>query len=387
VQIGYTSVISGRAGGRPATFNINKSQKEKNTMATNRKHTTHSGNSLSFAVASTVTSEDPLMIGGNLPGVAITDYGESKTGQATVELGGCGSIYDVSVKAITDEGNTTVAIGDKITFTAGDTPALSKKASGKLWGYAIEAIATVGATATIKVMLAESSTAGATTRGTYEQFEVSPIATVRTGGAPEGTTGSENLMSFGKNIFEYHILGTQTILVPVLAAAGLNVAMDQTANDGVEITRGITTRSQEAFVVGTDAFYAKCRFTIGDVSGTDDCCFGFRKVEAYQAAVDSYDAAAFLNVISGDIYIETMDGGATTSTDTTDNWADLAEHELAVYVSAAGAVTYTIDGVAPSTTAAFSFAAAEVVIPFFYFLNDTDLVDTLYISEWESGLQ
>jgi hypothetical protein len=52
-----------------------------------------------------------------------------------------------------------------------------------------------------------------------------------------------------------------------------------------------------------------------------------------------------------------------------------------------GAVTYEIDGVAPTSVAAFSFDDAEVVVPFFYFLNDTDLVDTLEISEWECGLQ
>ena len=34
-----------------------------------------------------------------------------------------------------------------------------------------------------------------------------------------------------------------------------------------------------------------------------------------------------------------------------------------------GAVTYAIDGAAPSTTAAFSFDAGEVVTPFFHFLQ------------------
>ena len=38
-------------------------------------------------------------------------------------------------------------------------------------------------------------------------------------------------------------------------------------------------------------------------------------------------------------------------------------------VSKAGAVTYQIDGAAPSTTAAFSFDAGEVVTPFLSFLQ------------------
>ena len=39
--------------------------------------------------------------------------------------------------------------------------------------------------------------------------------------------------------------------------------------------------------------------------------------------VDDYDEAAFLNVILGDIYIETiLNNAATTSTDTTNNVTD-----------------------------------------------------------------
>ena len=48
------------------------------------------------------------------------------------------------------------------------------------------------------------------------------------------------------------------------------------------------------------------KFAIADVSDTDDCAFGFRKVEAYQANIDDYDEMAALNVISGDIKIETI---------------------------------------------------------------------------------
>lgn len=209
--------------------------------------------------------------------------------------------------------------------------------------------------------------------------------------APTGATGDENMLMLNYSTWEYHILGTQDILAPTMGTGGLNIAMDQTNDDGVELCLGINAANRGVFVVGTaPAFFARMRFTIGDVSGTDDCAFGFRKVEAYQANLDDYEEMACLNVISGDIKIETiLNDGSTTTTDTTDNWADAAEHELEVRVSAAGVVSYKIDGRDPTTTAttAFTFDDDEVVVPFFYFLNAANLVDTLVLKEFECGLQ
>ena len=130
-------------------------------------------------------------------------------------------------------------------------------------------------------------------RGTFEEFRSAPLLAGKAGGAATGTAGDENIMCIGDSMFEYHILGTQTILGPQLVAAGLDIGMDQTANDGVEITQGILARQKHAFTVGTDgAFYLKVKFTIADVSGTDDCAVGFRKAEAYQANIDDYDEMA-----------------------------------------------------------------------------------------------
>jgi len=224
----------------------------------------------------------------------------------------------------------------------------------------------------------------------HQIFNSEPVSAAKLGaGAATGTGGDENLMIFSNVTLEYHMLGTQTIVSPSLGTNGLNVGLDQTANDGVEVCAGINANVRGAFVVGTSpAFFAKLKFSIADVSGTDDCAFGFRKVEAYQANIDDYDEMACLNVISGDIYIETiLNAGATVSTDTTENWADAAIHTLEVYVSAAGVVTYKIDGNAPATVAAFTFDDAEVVVPFFYFLNDTDLAGDVSLIELEYGYQ
>jgi hypothetical protein len=235
-----------------------------------------------------------------------------------------------------------------------------------------------------RVLASNLNNSGAT--GIVERFESQPLAVQSDGTAASGVAGETNVLNMGSNVLELNVKGTQTILCPQIAATGLDVAMDQTADDGCEITDGITARSKSAFVVGTDACFARLTFSIADVSGTDDCAFGFRKAEAYQANIDDYDEMAVLNVISGDIYMETiLNNAATTSTDTTNNWADLATHTLEVRVDKAGAVTYKIDGAAPTTVAAFSFDAGEVIVPFFFFLQHTDLCDTLILQRLEVG--
>lgn len=224
----------------------------------------------------------------------------------------------------------------------------------------------------------------------HEYFDSTPLCGKKLGaGAATGTAGDENVCILGASLWEYHILGTQTIVAPSMGTGGLDISLDAADNDGAEFCLGINAANKGVFVVGTSpAFYAKMRFAIADVSDTDDCAFGFRKVEAYQANIDDYDEAACLNVIAGDIKIETiLNGGGTTTTDTTDNWADTATHTLEVYVSAAGVVTYKIDGSAPTTTAAFTFDDGEVVVPFFYFLHAAASTAGIVLKEFECGLQ
>ena len=228
-------------------------------------------------------------------------------------------------------------------------------------------------------------------RYVHTYFETRPLAAKANGaGACTGATGDTNLLMLPWGVpFEYHIKGAgQTIVCPVIGTAGLDVSLDQTDDEGVELSCGITALSPLAFVVGTDpAFFCRLKFSIADVSGTDDCAFGFRKAEAYQAAIDNYDEMACLNVISGDIKIETiLNNGATTTTDTTDNWADAETKTLEVHVSAAGVVTYKINGAAPTVTAAFTFDSGEVLVPFFYFLHAADLAGAVELIEFECGL-
>lgn len=213
-------------------------------------------------------------------------------------------------------------------------------------------------------------------------------------GDPTGAAGDENRMiSAQGNYFEYHIIGTQSILCPAFDANGLNISMDQASGDGVELTQGITARSRGAFTcrVAEKPFTFRVQASIADASGAAEFAVGFRKVEAYQAALDDYDELVCLNMIGtpgsdtfGNINIETiLNGGTTSTTDTTDNWADAATVSFTVNVSDAGVVTFEIDDAAPTTTAAFTFDNAEVVIPFVYFKHSSDVAGTVYLKSWE----
>jgi hypothetical protein len=195
---------------------------------------------------------------------------------------------------------------------------------------------------------------------------------------PGGSTGNTNRaflpgpLGF---VAQYHVKGAgQTLLGPLLdtAGKGLDISQDQTDDEGVEYVFGtINSNSPFAWTVGTHNGFLEVRFEIADVSGTDDCAVGLRKLEAFQANVDDYDEAAFLNVISGDIKIETiLNNAATSTTDTTQNWTDGETHTLRVDL-VGRVVTFSIDGLPPTATATFNFDSAEVVVPFMFFLQAT----------------
>lgn len=92
----------------------------------------------------TPASGDPVLCG-QIPGVALG--AEDSAGLTTVALDGG---FDLSVKGVDGSGNAAVAAGDAIYYVTADTPKLSKKTSGVLFGYALAAVSS-GATATITV--------------------------------------------------------------------------------------------------------------------------------------------------------------------------------------------------------------------------------------------
>ena len=201
----------------------------------------------------------------------------------------------------------------------------------------------------------------------------------------DGTAGDQTTHAYadGLNITFFPIVG-QAIDKPAAATTGMDYAYDQTDDDGWQwVMSDSVCKGREGidrFTVGKQAFSAELEFNLADVSGTDDCAFGFAKVDVHRAAIDDCDEMAVLNVISGDITIETiLNNASTTSTDTTDNWADGETHSLKVLVAVDGSVTYEIDGRAPTTTASFSFDNGEVVTPMMYLLHTSDLCENVIL--------
>jgi len=216
-----------------------------------------------------------------------------------------------------------------------------------------------------------------------------------------GATGEINQWGFRcGNTLAVHAIGTQTLLAPALNVAGLNVSGDQTNNEGWAIrgrsVAALGKLNKDYFTVGTSpAFFMSVKFSIEDVSGFDDIRCGFAKVEAHNASPDALDELAALSVVSGDIKTTTIINNASTVvTDITSgggdgagNWANGGTHTLKVMVSAAGAVTYTIDGVAGTGAVAYSFDDAEVVTPYWFHRHDSDVGGALIWKEFEFGLQ
>lgn len=102
----------------------------------------------------TPASGDPVRYG-ELVGVATTAE-DTVSGKTTVTFKG---VHLLSVKGVDGSGNAAVAAGDKIYYVDADTPVLSKKATGRFAGYAVESGSNAGtvasgATATIPVKLA-----------------------------------------------------------------------------------------------------------------------------------------------------------------------------------------------------------------------------------------
>lgn len=208
------------------------------------------------------------------------------------------------------------------------------------------------------------------------------------GGGPPSVTLENIMMCADGNIFSYIPLVGQT-LHPSWSNPGLNIAGDQVDADGWEFTTGIGAGNPNQFVVGTDpGFFVRLRASIADVSGLNNFALGFRKREAYQADMDDYDELACLNSKRGAVNIETiLNTAAVVVTDTTDTWADTATHTFEVKVSSAGVVTYLYDGVAPTVVAAYTFDAAEILIPFLYVSQHADFGGANVLLEFECGLQ
>lgn len=113
-------------------------------MATNK---VQEGKILDLTVPAGTVSGD-FIVAGLLHGVALTD--RRTDGKASVDISG---VWDLSVTAADEDGNSAVSIGDALFYDAAASPdRLDKNSTGVLFGIALEAILT-GVTATINVLI------------------------------------------------------------------------------------------------------------------------------------------------------------------------------------------------------------------------------------------
>lgn len=236
-------------------------------------------------------------------------------------------------------------------------------------------------------------------RYVHDFFRARPLATAVAGGAATGSTGDINKLNCYNpwNVpYEYAILGAgQTIIIPVPAATGLDVALDNTADEGLQMIFGGdmlgTARGRLGYTIGTDpAFFAKLKLTLADASGTDEMYFGFRKAEAFTATVANYtDYASFAVLTKATAALvqtaTNLNSGGQSAKSTTQTFADAVQVSFEVRVDAGGVVKFLLDGAPPTVTQSFTFDTGDVVFPYFHFLHSADVSDTVILNELEVG--
>jgi len=234
----------------------------------------------------------------------------------------------------------------------------------------------------------------------FDNFSVDPVVSgITVPGAASGNASDNNALNSGSTDYRWFVIGTQTIVAPVLDTAGfgLNLVQDVTApgdvGDGIELTVGDPLYSPMAFTIGTDAaFFIQGNFKMQDASGTNPLIIGFRRAVAFDATLANYTDFATIGVVGvanpNTIQIQTQKNTAgVTLTDTTQTIADGVAVRFKVMVSAAGVVTYQVNDAAPTVTAAFTFDTGDVVIPFVLFAQAADITTYASCNYLECGYQ
>ncbi len=192
------------------------------------------------------------------------------------------------------------------------------------------------------------------------------------------------------------MLGTgQTIIAPRMAAStGLTISGDLTDNEGYEYNFGMRSNAKHVYTVSTDAaFFIEAQVYAADLSGLEPFMLGFRIVQANNADYTNYtdvysiglnNATSATNVT----IFDNLNGTGFTLTDTGTAWTggDTGTVTLKILVSAAGVITATIDGGAPSTPVVMTFDADEVA-PFIHFLHDTTTPGIVGLKTFKCGFQ
>ena len=234
----------------------------------------------------------------------------------------------------------------------------------------------------------------------YDNFSKDVIASLAGVGYgdPSGTVQTKNLLHTGFHSFPYQQLtasGDATIVAPVLTTDGrLNIGSDQTLGHGVEIVFGDVagSRCPRIYTPSTENFFARLKITPSDASGVD-IYFGLRVVQAFQAAIATYTDLVALRILGDSTSAAAAMSAVTNLNDATDvtsttlatTLADATAMELGFRVKNR-VVDFFVDRVRQVSVPTFTFDSGDVVTPFLWFTNATDLDAEISPDVFECGL-
>jgi len=168
---------------------------------------------------------------------------------------------------------------------------------------------------------------------------------------------------------------------PTMDAEGLDICVGVADNDAVELAGGTFGASGRPFVAGTDAISFCTTWKIHDVSGSDAMYCGVRTAsDASQEPITGYADYCGTGHVQGQYKVTDKTTGDTDCG--TDAIADNETDTWCVLVAATGACTYTVNGVAPSTTDAHTLTAGRLFIPFCNMRSHGDIADDTWLTSW-----
>lgn len=322
---------------------------------------------ISLASSSTIDLDAAGAISINSTGAALNIGNDANAFAINVGTGGAARTITVgnntgATSVVVDVGTGAASFGATATdhtttigSTTGSSPTIIQSGTGE-----------ITVTGTVKQIDAELMGQSGIYVPTFTQDSVAATA-ANTGGVPTGATGDVNIYALqGGFVMQGFVVGAgQTILQPIMGANGLIISADQTNTEGMEYNF-----PYHQYTIGTSAaFFMEVDLYINDMDGSNPYIFGFRKTEANNATWNAYDTYATIGMIAStsttNIVVATeLNGAGTTITNSGTAWGgDGSVNTLQVLVSAAGVVTYSINGT-PYAGPGFTIDNADVVIPY-----------------------
>jgi hypothetical protein len=190
-----------------------------------------------------------------------------------------------------------------------------------------------------------------------------------------------------------------------VAAGGFNISCVATANEGVEIYSNVPYTGHQPIVLGVDPDAEFCAtVNVGDHDGFQVMTVGWRRWDSGTNYPDDAVGAVFggenyTDMVSLGVYGadtagahdvkigETLNDAVSVVTDTTDNWSEATDMKFCTRINSNGSYSQTLDGSAPTATAASPITLDtdnEWYIPFLRFQHDgTANITSFLVKEWE----